>query len=258
MEQTFLNISRQECLRAYEPMLQNAEMHFRIAKIIADEKEYGPAISHLVLGSEETVKALIIFLDGIGMHIREIKGIKRLFTQHTKRHELSGIFLMMSYVITPCWELLERLRVLIHDLDARKSMSDFERALLTVDKKSTESMSASIVDFFTSKIENKIESHYNFWQDAEKSKQKGFYADYENSLLLPANVLENDYLKAFEICSNYSDFIFKVISNLKVLKNSEAKEFASFINKKTNFYQKLEGFINPERDSLEGTCQVEV
>ena len=95
MSQNFLNISPEKCLNSYTELLENSDRHFYIATLIADKDEFGMAISHLILGSEELVKAIIIYLDGFGLNIRTIKGVNVLFNHHKPRHYISSMVSMI-------------------------------------------------------------------------------------------------------------------------------------------------------------------
>ena len=59
---SFMEISKEECLDSVEFILENSERHFRIAKQIATENEFGMATAHIVLGAEELTKALFLFM----------------------------------------------------------------------------------------------------------------------------------------------------------------------------------------------------
>lgn len=77
MNENFLNISQLACQKSHMTILENSDRHFIVAEKIYEMKDfYGIAISHLILSTEELVKALIIYLEGEGLHLRSIKGIK--------------------------------------------------------------------------------------------------------------------------------------------------------------------------------------
>lgn len=63
MPKSFLEISKQECLNNYQKLIDNSVRHFKVAEIIFNNEEYGIAISHLILGTEELVKAFILYLE---------------------------------------------------------------------------------------------------------------------------------------------------------------------------------------------------
>jgi len=64
MTKTFYTINPKQCLASYPTVLDNGARQFRIANILADQEEYGSAVSHLVLGAEELLKATALFMAG--------------------------------------------------------------------------------------------------------------------------------------------------------------------------------------------------
>ncbi|MBN2638361.1 MAG: hypothetical protein JXR65_04670 [Bacteroidales bacterium] len=58
LKKTFLNIDKRECKLASMEMINNAKNHIELAKKLHLSHDYGLGIFHLIIGSEETVKAL--------------------------------------------------------------------------------------------------------------------------------------------------------------------------------------------------------
>ncbi len=71
-KKTFFNIDRKECGLAYLETIRNANKHIEIAESLQTSREYGVAISHLIIGSEEVVKALILYMDSVGFNFRQV------------------------------------------------------------------------------------------------------------------------------------------------------------------------------------------
>jgi len=58
---------------------QNARQHFAAAKLLANSKDYGNGIAHLILGAEELVKSAILLLQGLDFPVRDIKNMINFF-----------------------------------------------------------------------------------------------------------------------------------------------------------------------------------
>jgi AbiV family abortive infection protein len=64
----------------------NAQTHFKYSEIAANSKDYGFAVSHVVLGIEELIKAfLLICLNGTA-HFIDDEQKMRMFRQHDFKH----------------------------------------------------------------------------------------------------------------------------------------------------------------------------
>lgn len=244
MAKKFLNLSRQECLENYQTIIDNSDRHFKVAETIADKKEFGIAISHLILGSEELVKALIIYLDGEGLQIRKVKGVQKFFYQHTIRHFFSGIFFLLSNVIKPMLQFVNRFKKLLNNTEARTSMTEFETAMLTNDKIKTEKLTKEWGEKTAKQYADKFELYYEFWMDAETHKQRGFYVDYEDKLFSPSQITEKNYLQANEITNSFRQECLVLINYVLSLKDNDKKAFALAINSNKEFYKMVENFVN--------------
>lgn len=103
----FLNISLEECGKVYPIIQKNAETHFHSAKILANEKKYANAVAHLILGSEELLKSLVLFLESKAFDLRNVEGYKKLFSNHRARHSIIKEFYSVIIIIKKFIELFE-------------------------------------------------------------------------------------------------------------------------------------------------------
>jgi AbiV family abortive infection protein len=84
---TFISLSPAECALVYPEIMANANAHFEVAAILAEKEHYSNAIAHSILGFEELVKGLVLFLDSKDFKLRpNIPDIKRLFNYHSAKH----------------------------------------------------------------------------------------------------------------------------------------------------------------------------
>lgn len=65
---------------------ENAEKHLHVAAKIADTRNFGMAISHLILSLEELSKAVVLKIKSSGDEI-QIKNLDKYFRNHNVKHE---------------------------------------------------------------------------------------------------------------------------------------------------------------------------
>ena len=244
MARNFLDISRQECLNSYIEIVDNSDRHFNVAELISQKEEYGIAISHLILGTEELVKALIIFLDGEGLQIREVKGVRHFFYRHTIRHSFADIFLIISTVLNLVMPILKRLKDLIHNENMRESMTEFEAAILTNYKDKLDEISNDWIDKNIKQYVDRLELINEFWTNAEIYKQRGFYVDFNEQLVTPKHMSKDDYIQAFEITNSFCVNCKNIMTFLRLLPNRDKKFIVKFINDDKRLYLRLADFVN--------------
>ncbi len=67
--------------------MANSNLKANSAKLtIAENNDYGSAISLLIISNEEAVKALMLFLEGNDFRLRNIPGFTNLFENHRLRY----------------------------------------------------------------------------------------------------------------------------------------------------------------------------
>lgn len=156
-----MKLTARECAILYPAVNANAIRHLMAADILAKNGDYGNAIAHRILGSEEMLKGFILFMEGKGMDLRSINAIKPLFRHHVPRHKLFKTLFSALHV-------LESIR--------NSSRLSNSKALLTLFK-------------------GGLESYYNskWWENAELYKQNAFYADYQNSFNDPLKLTKENY-----------------------------------------------------------------
>lgn len=240
MAKKFLNLSRKECLNCYQELINNSDRHFKAGEILSDKKEYGIAISHLILGTEELTKGLIIYLDGEGLQIRKVKGVIKFFSNHEIRHLFAGFFMLMNSIVKPFMKSVKTLHQLIHNPEAITGEHEFESAILSKNKTKVE----QIAKEWGERIGKKMDIHYSFWEKAEINKQRGFYVDYDEKLLSPNELNEKDYLFAEEVTKYFKQECIDIIEYVRALKEIEKEIFVNIINSKKDIYKTLQDFIS--------------
>jgi AbiV family abortive infection protein len=244
---SFLEISQKECLEVYKDIINNSEMHFAAGQQLAKTKMYGVAVSHLVLGSEELVKAIILYLDGNGLKIRAVKGVSKFFRDHKLRHVVSASYSLIAYVWRPFMEAIEWYKDLIHNPERQKNPSELEQAALSGNQKKLESFFKEWVRsekgrLFFRTLKNSV----TFWGEADESKMRGFYVDYDNSLLLPKHVTLRDYNKALKVTMYFKEEVLNGISYFERQPLDDRKAMIKFLHKSGQFYYLVKMVTDPQ------------
>lgn len=194
---SFLNISPAECLKIYPAIAANAEELFQSAELLAQRKRYGKAISLSILSVEESVKAFILHLEGKGFRIRSQPGIKTIFRNHWPRHSV----LRDTYSV---WMVLKRFFDMKPPYTGRKLI---QQALLTM---------ISILP---------AHSNNQWWENADDLKNRGLYADYETTLLLPTDFTESDYQTARRFIDPVRKDIATFSKKLDLMREQQLNDF---------------------------------
>lgn len=220
---SFEQISQNECLQYYETVIFNSKEHIEISAILAENKKYGSAIVHQILAAEEMTKALVLYVNGKGLNISNIKGFKSFFYKHKPRHILAQ-FMLTFYTIM-------------------KPFMDFYKQIKSIDNLET----FNYADFFN-QYQEQIEqiADNDWWYNADSLKNKGLYVDYSNRIYTPSSLNENDFRESLKNVSEYGTFcleLIKTIENLNVtelntlIEISKTESFRNSISNLTKCYE---------------------
>jgi AbiV family abortive infection protein len=168
----------------------NSHRHFRCATILAGEKEYGVARSHLVLAREEAFKSLILFLRA---HMGKLSSdsLTSLFRDHRSRLEgaqnLTALIALMKKIIMMAQKTENRVKLL-------KSFGHWA-------KRETRSKRSRIF------IENE------WWKNAGLLRSEGFYVDWSGEKWkTPAQITRTQYAKSEIIVSQFIELVDSMMS----------------------------------------------
>lgn len=175
----FINLSKEDCLKVYPIVKANADRHFKVAGILSEAKEYSNAVAHLILGTEELIKTLALFLEGKGFNYSTMKDYKKIFYNHTARHSILKEFFSV-------WLFCKSIA------DLKKKKKDEHSIMYALGIVST------ILGAGLEGITN-----YEWWSTADRLKQNGFYVDYINGVISPDAIGETDYGKAHKIVTAF-------------------------------------------------------
>lgn len=138
-----------ELAEGFKKAFKNADDHFTVASLLADQKYYGFGLAHLILSSEESVKALNLAF-GILKNYQKPEELKKLFSSHKDKHK--SIQKFEEYIKNSIESLINELNV---------ENSELEKHL--------------------KKIVDRIKkSKYKELNNANFYKNSGFYVDFKN------------------------------------------------------------------------------
>ena len=244
MNKNLLNISQKKCITVYKQILKNAQRHIDCAAAISKNRDYGNAIFHLIIGTEETVKALIIFLDGMGLHLRNTIGVKVFFRgglTHKTRQAFAGIIYEYNIFFKKYLKMHEQLKEIIRKVE--------EEGL---PKSKTDKLFNNIDIHFPLKLKAKVNSAMHWWIQADRLKQNAIYVDYEENLITPFTLNFFDYKKANKYCVEFCHDIFEFIDYFKKLNKYDKQWYIYNANKK-NINQLIENIINLGKINIQPT-----
>ncbi len=210
-------ITIDECLIVYQPIQENAVNHFAIADLLANNKQYGSAITHSILGAEEMTKAVIIFLNGNKINLQSIRGYKGLIQSHLPRHTFANIIGMMATMIEPMLTIFKHFKMAHSD---------------------SEGLVKSALDNYDHKLEKDI-NDLDFWFKADIMKNKGLYVDFKNQIMKPQDLTKDDFDSTIKSCLKHYNLCTNIISTVQnttpeVLKfwqqKSNTKEFKDIVS----------------------------
>lgn len=215
----FSEISPDECLRCYPFVLSNADSHYKSALLLAKNGHYGNAIALLILSAEESLKALVLYLEGKGFEIRKIKNVNKVFHQHVTRHGLINDFLIIPQVV------LFALKGFKH----RQVPNLFEIATAGLE----------IVD---------VVKGEHWWTKADLLKQKGFYTDYKESLVIPQALTEQDYRQTLRYIESCRDTILEIIQYIDKVQMKDWDRFKETI-RQSELYKLIEERLQQQKSA---------
>jgi AbiV family abortive infection protein len=180
----------------YPTIELNAKRHFRCAEVLVKAGEHQNAIAHLILGTEELIKAFGGLLTAKRMGIKQQPWFGRLFYHHKTRHELIKDFFSIYLLIN-------------FSADRFKNRKGF---WATVGKVIGNTVIAA--------------GNYKWWNKADDLKQRAFYVDFVNVIIDPADITIDDYEIADRYVKIFREDITKLMREIETasptrLKNME-------------------------------------
>lgn len=168
-------------LGLYPVVKSNSRNQYKVALILADAGHYGQALPHLLVSTEELIKALVIVLDAKGFKLRKIRGMDVFF----KNHEIRFFIAYFMFAIGLFGDDLMRWLPIL-----RKNSALLVRFMRNKKRRDIAIKWYCLRKFVT------IREEIKWFSRAEVLRQNGFYVDMKNELISPAHITKHDFEEA--------------------------------------------------------------
>lgn len=237
---TFANLSSAECFEVYESILKNSDAKWESAKKIA-ENDYGSATSLAIISVEESIKALVICLDGHGFEFRRVKGMDAFFNRHQVKYLVAFAMMLLNVLLDEMIKLIKHLRENPNDLK-----------VWTTKLKNNPFFNWK-VKFYLLRKTIAIKREFKFFAKIDLFRQDGFYSDYEDGLKSPLNVSEKDFK---ELMQRMEKVRFATKALIEYVSHPTSEQTKSFDDlkaflKKEKVYDKIGESLTKIRGSRE-------
>lgn len=214
MKTSFENFDGADYVDGASLTFDNAKKHIQTSELLKREEIYGIAISHLILGAEEYIKAFVLLcLSGVDDFLSDREKLD-LFKNHKFKHK----------------NIEELLKSMTNEAVNEFESGFFDRLINNQEPLSKFSVDGYHINkifqlvSFSEKELNKILS----WLDkANDLKNNGFYINLNNNWESPDRFSIEDYENAFKIV----DILIKAIEPLFTFPLTE-DQFINYLNKK--------------------------
>jgi AbiV family abortive infection protein len=220
---------------SYNLCYQNGKKHIDLARRLGDDRDYGTAISFIVLGLEELIKYLVIknaLLNKKRFTDREING---LFSSHVEKHKI-----IVEFLESTKEDFAEKFILSLFNEMTNRPLTDDLKIVKKNRFREFGSMAGLTEKHLT---ENEI-NIFIHWVDknADNLKNKGLYVDRESKsthlekskLTSPNSVNEND----FKLVLKFADSFLKQATFSKDLDLTD-EEFEKLMNSEFGESQNL-------------------
>lgn len=227
---SFINISQSECLIEYKNILINSNHKWETSKMLAGAKDYGTAISHAIISTEELVKSIVLLLDSNKFQFRN--SMPSIFKDHNLRHFISYGMLILNVFSEDLFKFISEARE--NPQKTYNTLSAFFK-----DEKSVQLKAK----FYLFKKIILLRKEFRWFSKLEKNRQSGFYYDYIEIPLNPISITEQSYfevilrlekvrkigLMAIDILTNQDELFSEQLEQLK--KDFKDKKYYENISK---------------------------
>jgi len=188
----------------FDLAINNANDHFNAAELIAKDISYGIANSHLILAAEEAVKAYMIFVRAYEPE-REITNYDKFFGDHKHKHKALAEISFSMILFQQSIDIISKPLLEYMASEEDDDTDDIDGFIKARNK--------GFDDLITwLKTMPKIENNKQWWNDANKDKNDGFYVgNVDSKWRTPKNVTLKDYQKSHKIVKE----ILEAINRLK-------------------------------------------
>jgi AbiV family abortive infection protein len=231
-----MGLSNTECVSTAKQTMMNANALYFDAILLANNGSYGRANSLLIHSTEETMKALILMLDGNGFRFRkEVRGINNLFINHKLRYGLAMFFSILSIFTEDLRSfILEIKRDPLHIIDFIKNKEQREAIILQYAQKKIKIVSREV----------------QWFARAEYLRQDGLYVDYVDEVKTPLQFTKQDFEDVLLRIDGMRNFVLFFIEGIESKEEIYVTAIEDLKQKflDQNWYEKISRLIDLYKD----------
>lgn len=199
----FPNLNAKESIGFDIPIYKNALQLKKDAELIAhNRKSYSSATSLLILSTEEVIKSILVKLHSEGYKIYKSKDVFKFFFNHKIRHQIAQLFELMTGLLDSI-NFYEQEK---SDLTNKHWFKKFFIVLFDIAK--------SISPLLESLEYSKKLQNFDYL------KNRGFYVDFQNSLITPQKEITKEQ---YDETLTLTNRIFSFSKSLRILHHPNAE-----------------------------------
>ncbi|AEA44129.1 AbiV family abortive infection protein [Fluviicola taffensis] len=231
-------IKEDEYLEAAKKNFESAEMHKKSAEAASETGHYGIPVSLLILSTEQSVSGVLIYAQHFGFKLKDIQRIHLFFTDHIIKHNLASLISIMYPIMTLMMGIVEKSR---DQISGRIQISDSGETIVREAKKEALALFRTLPELF------------DWWDNANLQKNKGFYVDYSNRIETPMQVTEDEYLVAHRIVENFQTQILQIVEYLESIPEENKEIF-----KNIKLEERIAEIIASRRDEIKNRNPIKI
>ena len=173
---------------------ENGKRHFMYSNIASKNYDYGFAISHLVLGAEEMIKALILVCLHGDMNFLDTTEKEKIFRHHNLKHiNLKEFFNSLTNEMQADYDA----NIVEYTCYPEKSRNKYQATSNFLSKCLNLGMIEKVE---TNKLIQLLDSANDF-------KNRGFYVDYKYNWVTPSDISKEKYIEFENLANKLLKFI---------------------------------------------------
>lgn len=173
---------------------ENGKLHFMYSNIASQNKDFGFAISHLVLGAEEMIKALILVCLHGDIYFIDTKEKESIFRHHTfKQVNIKEFFTSLTNESQEDYET----NFIEYKCSPEKYNNKYQATSFFLSK----SLNLGVIE------ESEIDKLIQLLDSANDFKNKGFYVDYNFDWKIPSDISKETFEEYENLATKLSSFI---------------------------------------------------
>lgn len=173
---------------------ENGKRHFHYSNIASKNKDFGFAISHLVLGAEEMIKALILICLHGDLYFLDTKEKESIFRHHTfKQVNIKEFLSALTNDLQQDYES----NILEYTCYPEKCKNKYQATSIFLSK----CLNLGVID------KTEIDKLIRLLDSANDFKNKGFYVDYWFDWKTPSDISKETYEDFENLANRLTNFI---------------------------------------------------